>query len=210
MQLNDASSARVIAGDPSCAISRWEHIPVHPRAQAVLMTRDHRPTDTPSYLTAGAPTGDVVPPEHPDLLTPASLADRWHVSTGHLANLRHPGEGISYVKIGSRVAYRYTDVVDYENAHYISTVRTRRDQGGRREHRTAGQAAVQRSKRQSRPLVPSYSPNLAWSALTSDDHQDAGPLPTRWLSGIGAAPFSRVNQSDLLPHEGVSSWAALQ
>ncbi|MCM3516161.1 MULTISPECIES: helix-turn-helix domain-containing protein [Nocardioides] len=57
-----------------------------------------------------------------DLLTPAQLADRWHVSTGHLANLRHQGEGIGYVKIGSRVAYRYSDVIAYENQHYVSPV----------------------------------------------------------------------------------------
>ncbi len=58
---------------------------------------------------------------HRDLLTPAQLADRWHVSTGHLANLRHQGEGIGYLKIGNRVAYRYRDVMDYEDKHYVST-----------------------------------------------------------------------------------------
>lgn len=31
-----------------------------------------------------------------DLLTPTQLADRWGVTTGHLANLRHQGEGIGY------------------------------------------------------------------------------------------------------------------
>jgi hypothetical protein len=55
-----------------------------------------------------------------DLLTPTELADRWHVSTGHLANLRHQGEGIGYLKIGTRVAYRYTDVIAYEDEHYIA------------------------------------------------------------------------------------------
>lgn len=48
------------------------------------------------------------------------LADRWGVTTGHLANLRHHGEGIGYLKIGSRVAYRFSDVVAFENAHYVS------------------------------------------------------------------------------------------
>lgn len=62
--------------------------------------------------------------EHHDLLTPAQLADRWHVSAGHLANLRHQGEGIGYLKIGSRVAYRYCDVVAYEDEHYVTPVRT--------------------------------------------------------------------------------------
>ena len=56
---------------------------------------------------------------HRDLLTPTQLADRWGVTTGHLANLRHQGEGISYLKIGSRIAYRFSDVIAYENEHYV-------------------------------------------------------------------------------------------
>lgn len=57
---------------------------------------------------------------HRELLTPTQLADRWGVTTGHLANLRHHGEGISYLKIGSRVAYRFTDVEAYETQHYVA------------------------------------------------------------------------------------------
>jgi hypothetical protein len=59
---------------------------------------------------------------HRDLLTPIQLADRWGVTTGHLANLRYQGEGIGYLKIGSRVAYRYCDVVAFETEHYVSPV----------------------------------------------------------------------------------------
>lgn len=68
------------------------------------------------------PTVVVDDSSHRDLLTPAQLADRWGVSTGHLANLRHQGEGIGYLKIGSRVAYRYRDVVAFETEHYVSPV----------------------------------------------------------------------------------------
>ncbi len=68
--------------------------------------------------TADAGTDDS---GHRDLLTPAQLADRWGVTTGHLANLRHHGEGIGYLKIGSRVAYRYADVMGFEDEHYVST-----------------------------------------------------------------------------------------
>ena len=57
---------------------------------------------------------------HRELLTPTQLADRWGLSTGHLANLRHHGEGINYLKIGARIAYRYADVIAYETAHYVS------------------------------------------------------------------------------------------
>lgn len=55
-----------------------------------------------------------------DLLTPTQLADRWGISAGHLANLRHHGEGIGYLKIGSRVAYRFADVMAFESEHYVS------------------------------------------------------------------------------------------
>jgi hypothetical protein len=68
----------------------------------------------------GDTTGDAPSGSHRDLLTPTQLADRWGVTTGHLANQRHQGGGIGYVKIGSRVAYRYADVVAYENAHYVA------------------------------------------------------------------------------------------
>lgn len=54
-----------------------------------------------------------------ELLTPLELADRWGVTTGHLANLRHHGEGIGYLKLGSRVAYRLADVLAYEESVYV-------------------------------------------------------------------------------------------
>lgn len=54
-----------------------------------------------------------------DLLTPAELADRWGVSVGHLANLRSFGQGLNYIKIGGRIAYRCDDVLAYEAEHYV-------------------------------------------------------------------------------------------
>lgn len=72
------------------------------------------------HASSHADHADRAEQPHRDLLTPTQLADRWGVSTGHLANLRHLGEGIGYLKIGSRVAYRYADVVAYEAAHYVS------------------------------------------------------------------------------------------
>lgn len=53
------------------------------------------------------------------LMTPSELAARWGVTTGHLANLRHRGEGLGYLKIGSRVAYRPEDVLAYEESVYV-------------------------------------------------------------------------------------------
>lgn len=56
-----------------------------------------------------------------ELLTPDELATRWGVSKGHLANQRHRGESpIGYCRIGGRIAYRLTDVLDYEDSVYIA------------------------------------------------------------------------------------------
>ena len=72
------------------------------------------------HVSSHAEHADPAEQPHRDLLTPTQLADRWGVSTGHLANLRHLGEGIGYLKIGSRIAYRFTDVLAFENEHYVS------------------------------------------------------------------------------------------
>ena len=54
------------------------------------------------------------------LLLPTDLAKRWGVSTGHLANLRSYGEGIGYLRIGSRIAYRLSDVLAHEEKSYVA------------------------------------------------------------------------------------------
>jgi hypothetical protein len=90
-----------------------------PRARGL----DARDADAPrAARTEGSVSVSALDDDgtHRDLLTPSQLADRWGVTTGHLANLRHHGEGIGYLKIGSRVAYRFSDVVAFENAHYVS------------------------------------------------------------------------------------------
>ena len=66
-----------------------------------------------------APYGEESSAVRRELLTPIELADRWGVTTGHLANLRHQGEGIGYLKLGNRVAYRLADVLAYEDSVYI-------------------------------------------------------------------------------------------
>ncbi|GAB6987924.1 hypothetical protein JCM10369A_44540 [Nocardioides pyridinolyticus] len=57
--------------------------------------------------------------ERNELLTPDELASRWGVSKGHLANLRHRSEGLGYLKIRGRVAYRLADVLAYEDSVYV-------------------------------------------------------------------------------------------
>lgn len=51
----------------------------------------------------------------PDLLTPASLAQRWGLSEKTLANWRASSQGPAFVKLGARVRYRLADVVAFES-----------------------------------------------------------------------------------------------
>lgn len=50
------------------------------------------------------------------------LADRWQVSTGHLANQRSQGRGLPYVRIGSRVRYRLSDVEAFESSNVVNPI----------------------------------------------------------------------------------------
>jgi len=50
------------------------------------------------------------------LLTTPQLAKRWHMSEGHLRNLRAAGVGPSFIKLGSRVLYPLTAIEAYEAA----------------------------------------------------------------------------------------------
>lgn len=50
------------------------------------------------------------------------LAARWTTTTGRLGNMRCDGRGPAYVKIGSRVLYRLSDVEAYEAAHRVTTL----------------------------------------------------------------------------------------
>jgi len=55
-------------------------------------------------------------------LEPAQLAERWHSSVAHLANLRSAGAGPEYLKIGRKVLYRLGDVESYEERSLVSTL----------------------------------------------------------------------------------------
>jgi hypothetical protein len=57
-----------------------------------------------------------------DLLTARELAERWGCSVGHLANLRSAGLGPAYLKIGTSVRYRVSDLLSYEQAHLVDPV----------------------------------------------------------------------------------------
>lgn len=58
------------------------------------------------------------------MLTTKELAERWSVSAGSLANERATGRSVvPYVKIGERVRYRLSDVLEYEcrSIHGVSS-----------------------------------------------------------------------------------------
>ena len=58
----------------------------------------------------------------PPLLRPEQLAERWGTSTGRLANLRCYGQGPKFVRIGTSIRYRLSDVESYEDANTVVPV----------------------------------------------------------------------------------------
>lgn len=48
------------------------------------------------------------------ILTSEELAARWRMHPGSLSNWRQQGKGPKFLKIGSRVFYRVSDVEAYE------------------------------------------------------------------------------------------------
>ena len=56
-------------------------------------------------------------------LTPSDLARRWGVSVGGLANARREGRNsIPYMKMGTAIRYRLSDVVAYETSAVVLSV----------------------------------------------------------------------------------------
>lgn len=58
----------------------------------------------------------------PTLLTAPELAERWSTSLGGLANDRSAGRGLPFLRLGSRVRYRLSDVEAYESANLVAPV----------------------------------------------------------------------------------------
>lgn len=54
------------------------------------------------------------------ILTPSDLSQRWDVTVRHLANMRSAKVGPSYLKLGGKVLYRLSDVVEYENRSVVA------------------------------------------------------------------------------------------
>lgn len=56
-----------------------------------------------------------------DLLHPRTVAERYNISVGTLANWRREGKGPRFVRLGDgprpRVMYRLPDVIEWEQKH---------------------------------------------------------------------------------------------
>ncbi len=53
------------------------------------------------------------------LLTPVALAKRWNLKIGTLVNWRAHKMGPAYVKLGRRIMYQESDVLEYERNHVV-------------------------------------------------------------------------------------------
>lgn len=51
------------------------------------------------------------------MMTPKELATYWAMAPHTLANWRHQGIGPHFKKVGARVLYAVSDVINYENHH---------------------------------------------------------------------------------------------
>jgi len=47
-------------------------------------------------------------------VTPAELANYWRMKPHTLANWRHQGIGPKFTKVGARILYSVTDLIEYE------------------------------------------------------------------------------------------------
>ena len=75
-----------------------------------------------STTTPQLATKSTAPPPTQHFITPKSLSVRHELSIGHLANLRSAGLGVAYLKLGSAVQDRLSDVEAYEAASMVSGV----------------------------------------------------------------------------------------
>lgn len=53
------------------------------------------------------------------MLSRAALAERWLTTPGRLANLAYQGKGPSLIRLGTRVLYPLSAVVEYEDARRV-------------------------------------------------------------------------------------------
>ena len=64
--------------------------------------------------------------ELPRLATPAEVADYLHTTTAALAQDRYKGTGPKFIKHGSRVLYRWSDVLEWLDRNTMQRTDERR------------------------------------------------------------------------------------
>ena len=74
------------------------------------------PHSPPQQDTGDEPQRPVTPYYAREFLTAAALAARWACSTKTLANHRTRGVGCPFVRIGTAVRYRLSDILAFELA----------------------------------------------------------------------------------------------
>lgn len=52
-------------------------------------------------------------PAVPQLATPVQIAEYLHTTVDSLAQMRYLGNGPAFIKVGNRVRYRWTDVLEW-------------------------------------------------------------------------------------------------
>jgi hypothetical protein len=113
---------------PSCRTARTAiAAPLSPPARSPLLLHylsKAQPSGWAFFVRPnnGAPTERKHYPLSDTIVTHLNtpqLAARWHVTVGHLQNLRSAGIGPAYVKIGARVLYTVAAIEAYEAARTI-------------------------------------------------------------------------------------------
>lgn len=65
-------------------------------------------------------------------LRPKELAQRWHCSAGHLANLRHLAKAPEYIKLnGGKVLYDLSVIEEYERRRVVKPLPIKKQGTGR-------------------------------------------------------------------------------
>ena len=59
------------------------------------------------------------PKEYELHLTTEELAARWHMAKGTLSNWRNAGDGPAYIKLGKRILYPMSAVIDFERRNTV-------------------------------------------------------------------------------------------
>jgi hypothetical protein len=84
-----------------------------------MPTDSHPAMPLPSRDTGHSLSSSVMSESLPALATPADVAEYRHTTTASLAQDRYKGTGPKFIKRGSRVLYRWSDVLEWLDRNTI-------------------------------------------------------------------------------------------